>query len=129
MARRKRKYGTKDDKRPTLVESLLSYHTFNARALFALLYVSGLTASDAYRVAFNRFDLSPQNVACAASRMMRDARVQEYLFNVACDYADGELRLNVDFPKANHRLDWEDFEERRQKNIERGMCGDFLKSK
>lgn len=121
MARRKRKYGSKEDKRPTLVEALLSYHTFNPHALFALLYVSGLSQSDAFRVAFNRFDLNPSAVACAASRMMRDARVQEYLFNISCEYADGNLRLNTDFPKNFQRLDWEAFEERRQKNIDSGL--------
>lgn len=119
MARRKRKYGTKEDKRPTLVEAMLTYRSFDRHALFALLYVSGLSQADAFRVAFNRFDLSPSAVACSASRMMRDARVQTYLLNVACEYADGNLSLNVDFPKACQRLDWEAFEERRQnKNID-----------
>lgn len=114
MARRKRKYGAKEDKRPTLVEAMLTYRSFDRYALFSLLYVSGLSQAEAFRVAFNRFDLSPSAVACAASRMMRDARVQTYLFNVACEYADGNLRLNTDFPRTCHRLDWEDFEERRQ---------------
>lgn len=117
MARRKRKYGAKEDKRPTLVEALLSYHTFNPHALFALLYVSGLSQADAFRVAFNRFDLNPSAVACAASRMMRDARVQEYFVHVAYEYADGNLRLNMDFPKVYHRIDWEEFEQKRQSNL------------
>lgn len=129
MARRKRKYGSKEDKRPTLVEALLAYHTFNPHALFALLFVSGLTASDAYRVAFNRFDLNPSAVACSASRMMRDARVQEYLFNIAYDYESDNLRLNVDFPKASQRLDWEAFEEKRQKNLDRGLHFESAKPK
>lgn len=118
MARKQRKYGLKNDSRPTLVESLLAWHTFNPHALFALLYVSGLSQSDAYRVAFNRFDLSPSAVACAASRMMRDGRVQEHLFRVACDYEYGDLRLIVDFPKADQRLDWAAFEKKRQRNID-----------
>lgn len=109
MARKKR-YGAPEDKRPTLVEAMLAYHTFSPHALFALLYMCGLSQSDAYRVAFNRFDLDICVVATNASRMMRDHRVQEYLFNLAYAYDSRSVRLKTDFPRVYHRLDWSAFD-------------------
>lgn len=111
MARRWRKYGSKDDdRRQTLAEAMLSYRSMNKYGLFSLLYVSGFTSSDSYRIAFGCFDDNPQKVACNASRTLRHHEVQFFLRNVAYAYRSDDIRLRVDFPLNKVQLDWEDLQ-------------------
>lgn len=111
MARRKRKYGsTDDDRRQTLAEAMLSYRSMNKYGLFSLLYVCGFTSADAYRIAFGRFDDTPQMVACYASRTLRHHEVQFFLNNIAYAYGSDRIRLRVDYPRNKLQLDWEDLQ-------------------
>lgn len=82
-------------RRPTTFKYLLDRRLTEEEKRFILLVmVAGLTAAEAYRVSFKKFDIAPSTAASSGSRLLNDSKIQEAMWKIWRSYKNGNLILH-----------------------------------